>query len=147
MALEATFKAIMGYEQPIVKPPVEYRGDFFKGKLRTLLSSLARKCVESFPTKLGQFIKFPGTITGLVLQPWWLSSWSCERLNFGYYPPHNTQKLKNFQFTFCFMSPTKIAVFRHCRRTSRGWSDHQQRGLPWCADPGQGLQRDEQVPQ
>jgi hypothetical protein len=30
-ALEATFKAIMGYEQPIVKPPSDYRGDFFKG--------------------------------------------------------------------------------------------------------------------
>jgi len=29
-ALEATFKAIMGYEQPIVKPPSDYRGDFFK---------------------------------------------------------------------------------------------------------------------
>ncbi len=31
-ALEATFKAIMGYEQPIVKPPSDYRGDFFKGE-------------------------------------------------------------------------------------------------------------------
>ena len=30
-ALEATFKAIMGYEQPIVKPPSDYQGDFFKG--------------------------------------------------------------------------------------------------------------------
>merc|ERR1719245_1490361 len=29
-ALEATFKAIMGYEQPIVKPPSDYDGDFFK---------------------------------------------------------------------------------------------------------------------
>lgn len=29
-ALEATFKAIMGYEQPIVKPPQDYKGDFFK---------------------------------------------------------------------------------------------------------------------
>jgi len=29
-ALEATFKAIMGYEQPIVKPPADYKGDFFK---------------------------------------------------------------------------------------------------------------------
>eukprot|EP00092_Neocalanus_flemingeri_P007898 GFUD01008524.1.p1 GENE.GFUD01008524.1~~GFUD01008524.1.p1 ORF type:complete len:1137 (+),score=338.24 GFUD01008524.1:191-3601(+) len=29
-ALEATFKAIMGYEQPIVKPPADYQGDFFK---------------------------------------------------------------------------------------------------------------------
>merc|ERR1719400_2487397 len=29
-ALEATFKAIMGYEQPMVKPPTDYRGDFFK---------------------------------------------------------------------------------------------------------------------
>ena len=33
VALEATFKAIMGYEQPMVKPPSDYRGDFFKGKL------------------------------------------------------------------------------------------------------------------
>ena len=31
-ALEATFKAIMGYEQPLVKPPSDYKGDFFKGK-------------------------------------------------------------------------------------------------------------------
>lgn len=29
-ALEATFKAIMGYEQPVVKPPSDYQGDFFK---------------------------------------------------------------------------------------------------------------------
>uniref|UniRef100_A0A0K2TS10 Protein strawberry notch n=1 Tax=Lepeophtheirus salmonis TaxID=72036 RepID=A0A0K2TS10_LEPSM len=29
-ALEATFKAIMGYESPIVKPPTDYPGDFFK---------------------------------------------------------------------------------------------------------------------
>ena len=40
VALEATFKAIMGYEQPMVKPPSEYRGDFFKGKL--CLLSLVR---------------------------------------------------------------------------------------------------------
>ena len=31
-ALEAVFKAIMGYETPIVKPPADYKGDFFKGK-------------------------------------------------------------------------------------------------------------------
>ena len=30
-ALEAVFKAIMGYEAPVVKPPAEYKGDFFKG--------------------------------------------------------------------------------------------------------------------
>eukprot|EP00094_Tigriopus_californicus_P001238 TCALIF_01199-PA protein Name:"Similar to sno Protein strawberry notch (Drosophila melanogaster)" AED:0.08 eAED:0.09 QI:0/0/0/0.88/1/1/9/0/1282 len=30
-ALEATFKAIMGYESPVVKPPSDYKGDFFKG--------------------------------------------------------------------------------------------------------------------
>merc|ERR1719225_1486734 len=29
-ALEAVFKAIMGYEAPVVKPPADYRGDFFK---------------------------------------------------------------------------------------------------------------------
>ena len=32
-ALEAVFKAIMGYEAPVVKPPAEYKGDFFKGIL------------------------------------------------------------------------------------------------------------------
>merc|ERR1719225_1122831 len=29
-ALEATFEAIMGYETPLVRPPDEYQGDFFK---------------------------------------------------------------------------------------------------------------------
>jgi hypothetical protein len=30
LALESTFKAIMGYETPIVPPPADYKGDFFK---------------------------------------------------------------------------------------------------------------------
>merc|ERR1712223_698847 len=30
LALDATFKAIMGYEAPIVPPPSDYEGDFFK---------------------------------------------------------------------------------------------------------------------
>jgi len=30
-ALEATFRAIMGYEAPVVQPPSDYPGDFFKG--------------------------------------------------------------------------------------------------------------------
>ena len=30
-ALEAVFKAIMGYETPVVKPPADYQGEFFKG--------------------------------------------------------------------------------------------------------------------
>merc|ERR1719225_1203334 len=30
LALDATFKAIMGYESPIVQPPSDYEGDFFK---------------------------------------------------------------------------------------------------------------------
>ena len=34
LALDATFKAIMGYETPIVPPPTDYGGDFFKGKLK-----------------------------------------------------------------------------------------------------------------
>ena len=34
-ALEAVFKAIMGYEAPVVKPPADYRGDFFKGTFYT----------------------------------------------------------------------------------------------------------------
>lgn len=29
-ALESVMKTIMGYEQPLVKPPLDYRGDFFK---------------------------------------------------------------------------------------------------------------------
>ncbi|CAH1982477.1 unnamed protein product [Acanthoscelides obtectus] len=29
-ALEATMKAVMGYEQPVVPPPRDYKGDFFK---------------------------------------------------------------------------------------------------------------------
>jgi hypothetical protein len=35
-ALESTFKAIMGYETPVVQPPSDYRGDFFKGILLAL---------------------------------------------------------------------------------------------------------------
>lgn len=31
-ALEATMRAIMGYEAPIVPPPKDYKGDFFKGQ-------------------------------------------------------------------------------------------------------------------
>ena len=38
-ALEATFKAIMGYEAPIVKPPADYKGEFFKGKNITSISN------------------------------------------------------------------------------------------------------------
>jgi hypothetical protein len=30
-ALEATMKTIMGYEAPLVPPPQDYKGDFFKG--------------------------------------------------------------------------------------------------------------------
>ena len=30
MALESTFKAIMGYEAPVVPPPADYQGEFFK---------------------------------------------------------------------------------------------------------------------
>lgn len=32
-ALDATMKAVMGYEVPVVPPPADYRGDFFKGNL------------------------------------------------------------------------------------------------------------------
>lgn len=31
-ALEATMKTIMGYESPLVPPPQDYKGDFFKGE-------------------------------------------------------------------------------------------------------------------
>ena len=30
LALETTFKAIMGYEAPMVAPPADYKGEFFK---------------------------------------------------------------------------------------------------------------------
>ena len=30
-ALEATMKAVMGYEVPVVPPPSDYKGEFFKG--------------------------------------------------------------------------------------------------------------------
>ena len=53
VALEATFKAIMGYEQPMVKPPTDYRGDFFKGKLslcQLFVTFLPRNFVDHFPS-------------------------------------------------------------------------------------------------
>lgn len=34
-ALEATMKTIMGYETPLVAPPQDYKGDFFKGTFST----------------------------------------------------------------------------------------------------------------
>lgn len=40
LALESTFKAIMGYETPIVHPPADYKGDFFKGKKDVLIDLL-----------------------------------------------------------------------------------------------------------
>ena len=30
-ALDATMKAVMGYEVPVVPPPADYKGEFFKG--------------------------------------------------------------------------------------------------------------------
>ena len=58
VALEATFKAIMGYEQPIVKPPSDYRGDFFKGKVslnQLFVTFLSRKFdLIIFHPKFGQ---------------------------------------------------------------------------------------------
>ena len=42
-ALEATFKAIMGYETPLVKPPSEYQGDFFKGEIQPVLLSVDKR--------------------------------------------------------------------------------------------------------
>lgn len=50
LALDATFKAIMGYEAPIVQPPSDYKGDFFKGNVRYHLFScqLLPKEIPSF---------------------------------------------------------------------------------------------------
>lgn len=36
-ALEATMKAVMGYEQPVVPPPRDYKGDFFKDVAAALI--------------------------------------------------------------------------------------------------------------
>ena len=36
LALDATFKTIMGYEAPIVPPPADYQGEFFKGNFQIL---------------------------------------------------------------------------------------------------------------
>ena len=39
-ALESTMRAIMGYEAPIVPPPKDYKGDFFKGSYSLIYSQL-----------------------------------------------------------------------------------------------------------
>ena len=44
-ALEAVFKAIMGYEAPVVKPPADYRGDFFKGTFVHLYTIFSKNTV------------------------------------------------------------------------------------------------------
>lgn len=46
-ALEATFKAIMGYETPVVQPPSDYKGEFFKGK-RFISLGYSWSCLSSY---------------------------------------------------------------------------------------------------
>ena len=43
LALESTFKAIMGYEAPIVPPPADYKGEFFKGTRFSYLDEILKK--------------------------------------------------------------------------------------------------------
>ena len=40
LALESTFKAIMGYEAPIVPPPADYKGEFFKGTFMNFINAM-----------------------------------------------------------------------------------------------------------
>ena len=40
LALESTFKAIMGYEAPIVPPPADYKGEFFKGTFTNFINAM-----------------------------------------------------------------------------------------------------------
>lgn len=40
-ALESTMKAIMGYENPLVPPPKDYKGDFFKGNIVIIFFGVA----------------------------------------------------------------------------------------------------------
>ena len=48
-ALEAVFKAIMGYEAPLVKPPSDYNGEFFKGICTVQFSSKIDQTLSKTP--------------------------------------------------------------------------------------------------
>ena len=42
-ALNATMNAVMGFPNPVVKPPHDYEGEFFKGKFS--MYSILKKCL------------------------------------------------------------------------------------------------------
>jgi hypothetical protein len=38
LALESTMRSVLGYKDPVVSPPVDYQGEFFKGLLFRLVT-------------------------------------------------------------------------------------------------------------
>ncbi|XP_049824362.1 protein strawberry notch isoform X2 [Aethina tumida] len=73
-ALEATMKAIMGYEAPIVSPPKDYRGDFFKDVAAALVGVGLIVNSESMPGVLSldkdynNMSKFLNRILGMPVE-------------------------------------------------------------------------------
>ncbi|KAJ8954252.1 hypothetical protein NQ318_005848 [Aromia moschata] len=73
-ALEATMKAIMGYEQPVVPPPRDYKGDFFKDVAAALVGVGLIVNSESMPGVLSldkdynNMSKFLNRILGMPVE-------------------------------------------------------------------------------
>ncbi|KAJ8932613.1 hypothetical protein NQ314_014543 [Rhamnusium bicolor] len=73
-ALEATMKAIMGYEQPVVPPPRDYKGDFFKDVAAALVGVGIIVNSESMPGVLSldkdynNMSKFLNRILGMPVE-------------------------------------------------------------------------------
>ncbi|KAJ8979809.1 hypothetical protein NQ317_001299 [Molorchus minor] len=73
-ALEATMKAIMGYEQPVVPPPRDYKGDFFKDVAAALIGVGLIVNSESMPGVLSldkdynNMSKFLNRILGMPVE-------------------------------------------------------------------------------
>ncbi|CAG9814913.1 unnamed protein product [Phaedon cochleariae] len=73
-ALEATMKAIMGYERPVVAPPSDYKGDFFKDVAAALVGVGLIVNSESMPGVLSldkdynNMSKFLNRILGMPVE-------------------------------------------------------------------------------
>lgn len=73
-ALEATMKAVMGYEQPVVPPPKDYKGDFFKDVAAALVGVGIIVNSESMPGVLSldkdynNMSKFLNRILGMPVE-------------------------------------------------------------------------------
>jgi hypothetical protein len=73
-ALEATMKAIMGYESPVVPPPRDYKGDFFKDVAAALVGVGLIVNSESMPGVLSldkdynNMSKFLNRILGMPVE-------------------------------------------------------------------------------